>query len=124
MMPRDVPDEFRGRLTAWYKFFWLWWGVHYFLGIVGMVSAILAAVASVQPNLLPGYPAIPGIVSAVFVSLLTFLRPSHPARGYTEAWRKLSGACNRYRFEQEFTLRDLQNAVDEGERLIKESEPF
>ncbi|MDO8636665.1 MAG: hypothetical protein Q7R34_10635 [Dehalococcoidia bacterium] len=124
MASKEVPDEISYRLTAWRRRFRIWYSAHFFLGITGMVAGIIAAVTAIEPILLPVHPIISGIIAASFVSVITFLRPSHEAKGYIEAWRKLSAACNRYKYQEDFSFSSLQDAVDEGERIIRESGSF
>ncbi|NQT31239.1 MAG: hypothetical protein HQ588_02805 [Deltaproteobacteria bacterium] len=119
MVPKNVPAEISYRLNAWRLRFRLWWGTHFFLGIV---SVILVSITAIQPDILPGHSVITGAVSACFIAIITFLRPSQVAKGYIEAWRTLSAACNRYKYERGFTFKDLQNALNEGEQNIRESE--
>lgn len=120
MQPRNIPPEIVSRLSVWRNRFYLGWAPFYLFWVVGVVSAILAAT---QPPFLPATPLVPGIISASCISLEAVVRPlPRLARPYSKAWRILSGACNRYKFQEDFSFEQLQNAVDEGEKVIELAE--
>jgi hypothetical protein len=123
MTSRTLPLEIEQLLSAWGKYFHSWWTVHYIFGIVGSVCAI--TVAS-QPKFLLGLPyLIEGFawISAICIALITFLMPSRRARAYVNAWRILNDACNRYKMDEKYTIKELLDAVKEGEKIISTADP-
>lgn len=121
--PRTLPSEIEQLLSAWDRYFHNWWVVHYVLGIAG--SAFAITVAS-QPKFLLGVPyLIEGFawISAICIALITFLMPSRRAKAYVNAWRILNDACNRYKMDESYTIKELLDAVKEGEKLIGSSDP-
>jgi hypothetical protein len=118
MTTRTLPPEIEQLLSTWYRYFHIWGGIHYVLGIAGTVFAV--TVVS-QPKFLSGIPyLIDGfkLISAICVLLLTFLIPSRKAKDYVNAWRILNSACNRYKMDESYTIKELLDAVDEGEKII------
>lgn len=121
--PRELPIETQQLLSTWHDHFKLWWVIHYILGIVGTVLAI--TVAS-HPKFLLSFIHLIDIlawISAICIVLITLLMPSRRAKAYVNAWRILNNACIHYRMDDSFTMKELLNAVEEGEKIISESDP-
>lgn len=121
-IPRVVPEEIDAHRRLWVRFNRRWKMLHYALGISATASAI--TVAS-QPEFLKSIPHLLEAVAwtaALCVALITFLVPSRRARSYVSAARTLTDACNRYRFDPEYKMKQLLDAVKHGEELISRGE--
>lgn len=120
--PREIPPEVEEHRIIWVRFNRRWRKIHYVLGVTATVFAI--TVAS-QPSLLKSVPGLLGVVawiSAICVALITFLVPLRRAKGYVEAARLLTDACNRYKLDPSFKMKHLLDALKEGEHLISRGE--
>lgn len=123
MTSRTLPDEIEQLLLIWGRLFRKWLFVHYALGITGTVVAITTAS---QPKFLLNVPyLIDGFawISAVCIALITFLMPSRRAKAFTDAWRKLNVACNRYKMDEEYTIKELLGVVKECDNIVASSDP-
>jgi hypothetical protein len=121
-IPRDVPEEIDIHRRLWVRFNHRWKALHYTLGVVATCFAITVAA---QPGFLKAIPHLLEAIawaSAVCVALITFLMPSRRARSYVGAARILTDACNRYRLDPNFRMKQLLDAVKEGEDLISRGE--
>ncbi len=124
MAGRTLPEEISQLHSAWDWYFRTWRVVQYCLGIGGAISAI--TVAS-QPKFLSAVPHLMDVlawISAICITLITFLMPSRRANAYVNAWRLLTDACNRYKLDDTYPVQELLNAVREGEKIIAASDPF
>ena len=114
-----VPPDVERIHKSWVFFRKSWWLCHYVVGVVGVVAAITVAN---KPLVLQDLPLLlNGIawLSAICVSLLTFLEPKKRARAYTAAWRVLHKAIGTYRHSaspQDPAI--LFDAVTQGEELV------
>lgn len=113
-----IPPEINKLHGAWHFYFLAWWLVHYAIGIIGVVSAITVAN---NPTFLVPYPLVlNGLawLSAVCVSLLTFLEPKKRARAYAAAWRILHEQVGCYRYGQDTNPAELFKAAKRAEKVI------
>lgn len=120
--PREVPVEIEQHRAIWVRLNRRWRAIHYYLGGVATVCAI--TVAS-QPKVLGKVPMLldsAAWVSAVCIALMTFLVPFRRAKGYVSAARLLTDACNRYRLDPSFKMKNLLDALREGEDLVSKGE--
>ena len=114
----DIPPEIKDLHKSWHFYFRSWWFFHYLIGIVGVVAAITVAN---NPAFLQPYPIqFNGIawLSAVCVSLLTFLEPKKRARAYAAAWRTLHEQIGLYRYGEDADPAKLFKAAKEAEEII------
>mgnify|MGYP001608207561 CR=1 FL=1 len=116
---REIPKKITDLLHIWDKLFHRWWVYHYVLSIAGIIASI--TVAS-NPKFLSGYyPEMFSIfawLSALCMTLVTFLMPSRRARAYVAAWRLLFDACSRYELEDTYSMKELLDTVKKGEDII------
>jgi hypothetical protein len=121
-LPRTVPDEIDIHRIIWVKLNRRWRAIHYALGIAATICSITVAW---QPPFLLTLPSVLPVlawISALCISLATFFVPIRKAKGYVSAARILTDACNRYKFDHDYDIRELLNAVKLGEDLISRSE--
>lgn len=121
---REIPKKITDLLHIWDKLFHRWWVYHYLLSIAGIIASI--TVAS-NPKFLSGYhPEILSILawlSALCMTLITFLMPSRRARAYVAAWRLLYDACSRYELDDTYPMKELIDIMKKGEDIISSSDP-
>jgi hypothetical protein len=115
---QPIPLEVTKILKSWNRLFRLWWFFHYFIGVVGVVSSIVAAN---RPQFLVGIPPsleILSVVAAICVVLLTFLEPKKRARGYVAAWRILHEEVGKYKYGSISNPTYLFEKIGDGEKII------
>ena len=115
----NVPPEIQKLHGSWHFYFRAWWLVHYVVGIVGVMSAITVAN---NPAFLGPYTSVitNGLswLSAVCISLLTFLEPKKRARAYAAAWRILHEQIGCYRYEKDISPAELFKAAKRAAGII------
>lgn len=119
-IPRTVPDEIDVHRRIWVRAHRTLRTVHYLLGTIGTICAI--TVAS-QPSFVKSVPSLIEVlawVSALSISLITYLMPLRTSKGYVAAARILTDSCNRYKLDPDFTMKELLDAVRKGEELISQ----
>lgn len=98
MKQNEIPKEVIDIEKAWSKLFHRWWFLHYLIGILGAFSAVTVA-SNPQILLKVSYSFdVLAWVSAICVSLLTFLEPKKRGRGYVAAWRLLHEDIGKYKY--------------------------
>jgi hypothetical protein len=116
---REIPEEITESMNRWKHLCHKWWAVHYIIGISGLVSAITTAS---EPKFIRGNPHLLELtawIAAICMGLVTFMMPSKQAKIYVNAWRVLRDSANRYRLDENFTVRELLNAAKRGEEIIQ-----
>ena len=114
MMPNDAPmipariQHLRKNLLWLYR---VWWGVHYAVGMIGIVAGAFAATASGDGSSMEmaGW----GILAAVCTGLVTFLGPLQKAERYWRAFHRLDQAC----LEFEHGDKSFQSLIAEAKRV-------
>ena len=113
--PRNVPSDILERLTDWNKSFLKFQRFNYGLGSVGLLASLLTIA-------FPQYGQYLAIISGACFGLLGYVNPRNQYTKYVKAWRILSDATMRWKYEESFTLKELLNAVRRGESIITEFE--
>lgn len=120
MPHNEIPQEVLDIEKVWSKLFHRWWFYHYLIGILGALSAV--TVAS-NPQILLKVPYsfdVLAWLSAICVSLLTFLEPKKRGRGYVAAWRILHEEIGKYKYssDPDKNVEHLFETVRKGENII------
>ena len=116
MEDQSIPGDIAWREARWFTF-GRWWGfTHYVLGIIAVVTPILAS--SVTKGTLLQISST--VLAALCAALITFLQPSRKSDSYWRAWRHLDAVIRRYR-SGALSREDLNKAIDEGEAIIQSS---
>ena len=114
----NIPKEILVLHDSWKRLYHRWWAIHYTIGMIGTISAI--TVAS-NPKFLSGYTLSIDIlawVSAVSVSVLTFLEPKKRARAYVAAWRLIHEEMGKYKYGENKNIKLLFSTISKGEEII------
>ena len=113
--PADAlfPDDIRSTLAAWYRLWRQSAGMHYGLGIGGIV---FSGMATQWPNR-PTLPFLTGLCTA----LIAFGNPERRYLKFVRAWRVLNTASMRYRAGL-ITREQLIDAEERGQSLIESFE--
>lgn len=119
--------EIRERRNAWFRYFRSWRAVYWIVGILGVLSSVVAASRQLPDNWLSAAAG----VSAVCLAVIGFTGSQRRANAYVSAWRVVGTAMLRYKGGL-ISLDDLISALDRGEAAITEadinrpltSEPF
>lgn len=111
-----LPDEVSKRRNDWFRHFKFWRRFHYSIGTLGaIVSTISATAHSPYSQWLAGGAAV----------IFAWTGFTHPERNYLQfvsAWRVLDAACKRYQYDHAFSLNDLLQANENGEKILSELE--
>lgn len=87
-----VPQRVKRRLLQWQWLHRAWWGIHYAVGLVGVIAGGMTALGEKMPVA----PVYVGLVAAVATSLVTFLGPLTKAERYWRAFHEADQACLDY----------------------------
>jgi hypothetical protein len=94
MEERPIPEKVERRLNGWFTTFWVFTICHYLFGIGGVLaSTIVAATAKTDPET----ARIAGIISAICIAIIGFIKPEEKYRKHVIAWRILDEKVNLYR---------------------------
>ena len=113
-MDKRIPPAIETSLRSWHFHLQIWWFVHRFLQIVGLVCSITV------PSKLSFIPkdnlawSIVAWVAAVCMGLLAGIKPATKARAYHAAWRKLRDATDRYITIENYSAEELLNCRAEA----------
>ena len=121
---KEIPKEIEELCRAWYKYFHRWWIAHYTFGALATACSITVASHPHFLQTIPYFIDIVAWLAAVCIALIVFLMPSRRARAYVAAWRLLCDACNRYKIDDNYQIKELLDAVKEGEKIIASSDPY
>jgi hypothetical protein len=119
---RNVPFEAAIKLETWMSLMIRWTRIHYTVGIVG---TLIAATVAARPTILKRRPRFfnsIGWLSVLCIASLTFLQPSKKAKVYFQAWQVLDDACNRYRIDAAYDIKQVLDAMDKGDKILAASD--
>ncbi|SMO58471.1 hypothetical protein [Fodinibius sediminis] len=117
---RTLPDDIRERCREGYYHFKFWRRFHYAIGTLG---AAVSAIAATDITIF-GYSSTPLLAAAAAVcfAIIGFAHPERNYLQYVRAWRILDIACKRYQYDDQFSMKHLLDAIEQGEKLISEYE--
>ena len=117
---RTFSKNIEQRLIVWKRRFYICWFLHYFLGLLGIASAITVAI---RPSFLWKFALdILAWIAAISIVLITFLTPSRQASAYNKAWIILSNAYDKYKMKL-CSAKEVLNARQKGESIIMSKAP-
>lgn len=108
-----LPSKLVNRLKSWERTHRLYFILHYFIGIVGVLASTLAS------SKLFWNPQILSIISTVCIAVLAFVRPEREHIRFWQAWKTLDSAVIRYESGL-VNLEEVVDALDRGEAGILE----
>jgi hypothetical protein len=114
--PRAVPPQVSQLLETWVQKRQLYNFTHYSVGIVGLFASVAAGSGLFSP-----YASIFAFISTLCIAVLAFSNPRKEYGKFARAGRVLHMAVLRYQL-REIELRDLINAVEQGEKIIEKAE--
>ena len=114
-----LPTQVAERSVDWFKHFKFWRHTYFTVGTAGAVVSALAATQLAQKT---PYGAYLAVLASICFAFLGFTRPERKYFQYVRAWRVLDIACQRYQYEDKFTIEQLIDALQQGEQLIAEDE--
>lgn len=117
---KEVHVKYKSLQKEWKAKETVWSVIHYSLGIA---ATVLAALASRKMGVAPTAESLAqtsdfAVISAILAAILTFLSPSARRKAYTEACDRLRITRMRYETQDDFTERDLNDAVQLAQDVI------
>jgi hypothetical protein len=114
---QEVIAEAEARREAWFRHFRRWRMTHWVVGIIGVLSSVVAASQKVDDVLLP----VAASLSAVCFAIIGFTSSQRRASAYVSAWRLIGTALLRYKAGL-IALDAVITAVERGEAAIAEAD--
>ncbi len=108
-----LPSKLADRLKSWERTHRLYFIIHYFVGIIGVLASTLAT-----SNLL-GHPRFLSAISAICIAILAFVRPEREHIRFWNAWRILDSAATKYEVGM-VGIEKVVEAIDRGEASLLE----
>jgi ABC-type anion transport system duplicated permease subunit len=93
MDERPIPKAVKKRLNGWFTTFWIFTICHYLFGIGGVLASTIAASANDTNT-----TRIAGVIAAVCIAVIGFIKPDEKYRKNVIAWRLLDEKVNQYRY--------------------------
>ncbi|MGZ5432139.1 MAG: hypothetical protein ACXW5U_30445 [Thermoanaerobaculia bacterium] len=122
MPENQVPTEVKNRLHGWFKTFWAFPICHYTFGIGGVLASTIAASSRTEGSATGvSTVQVAGVVAAVCMAVIGFVRPEEKYRRYVVAWRLLDEKVNLYRHGF-IDLKVLIEGMTAAERAIDQIE--
>ena len=116
----EVPLAVKKRLKGWFSTFWIFTICHYLFGIGGVLaSTIVAATANSNQN--DNTAKIAGVISAICMAIIGFVKPEEKYRKHVIAWRILDAKVNLYRHGY-ITLKELIEGMNIAEKTLDQLE--
>jgi hypothetical protein len=112
--PPVVPDNIRRQLGIWYKSFVAWRISFFILG--GLTILVPLVIAS---GLLPDWTKGLAFAAAAISGLAAFLKCDERAERFNAAWGEVNAATIRYEHQKNFSINELIDAYERGERLTQ-----
>jgi hypothetical protein len=117
----EVPKFAADQVDAWSLRYHVWAALHYGLGLL---SVVLSAIAVAYKRASTEVKASLSIAAAVAAAVLTFLNPSLHAQAFHRAWTDLAYKVREYGVSPTANPRDLVEAIESGERTVREAGVF
>ena len=115
MEERPIPKSVKARLDSWFYTFWGFTICHYLFGIGGILASTIAA--STEGN----ESRVAGIVAAVCIAFIGFVKPDDKYRKNVIAWRILDEKVNQYRYGL-IEIKDLIAGMSLAEKTLDQLE--
>ncbi len=115
-MEREVPEGIKNRLCIWRMQEVMLRILLALLGLTAVVASVTVAsrLVDVSSNTMSWIAWIAAVSSGIFVSFHLVYKSNNA----TMAWRTLNTAVQRYKNEDDFTMKDLDEALKTGEEQM------
>lgn len=116
MTKEPVPVEIEDMFKIWRQHSGILRGLHVALGVTAIVTSVTVAsrLVDVSSNLISFIAWSAAISSPLLSSMNLETKSNH----YRTAWRMLNAAVLRYEIEDDFKIKDLNDAYEKGENII------
>lgn len=116
MDEQPIPKAVNSRLNGWFTTFWAFTICHYLFGIGGVLASTIAASTGD-----PKTQKIAGVISAVCIAIIGFVKPDEKYRKHVIAWRILDEKVNLYRHGL-IHLKELIDGMSLAEKTLDQLE--
>lgn len=116
MSQREFPAQAAQLLAAWWRAHWRWGAVHYTLGLIAAVGAVLAATETIPFE--AATQAYVGVVAAVCTAIITFAKTGAKMNAYIAAWRILNVVRVRYEIDASISAQEVGDTISKCEEII------
>ena len=119
-MVKEIPEEITKQLKVWYSSARILRIIHVFVGLIAIIASVTVASRILDPdNNCMSYVAW---LAAIASSILTSLNLGTKSNNMRNAWRILNTAVLRYKTEEDFNVKNLNDAYEKGEKTIGDVE--
>jgi len=117
-----LPKSITRRALIWRLLRYGWTTAHYVVGLTGTVASTIVALNIESTSTLASWKSILAFYAPISLAIITFLQPAKRARAYATAWRSLSSAVLRFQHDDDFQIKKVIDALQEGEAAIAAAE--
>jgi len=115
-----VPKDIKERRAKWHWVARTLRGFHIILGVIAIGSSVTVAARLVEEKSI--IMAWVAWLAAISSALLTSMNLETKSNHFRAAWRKLNTAILRYETEDNFTIKELNDAYENAENTIGDVE--
>lgn len=119
-MTKEIPEEIIKQLKVWYSRATMLRIIHVFVGLIAIIASVTVASRILDPD--SDYMSYVAWLAAISSSILTSLNVGAKSNNMRNAWRILNTAVLRYKTEDDFNIKDLNDAYEKGEKTIGDVE--
>lgn len=119
-MGKEIPEEIIKQLKVWYSHARILRIIHVFVGLIAIIASVTVASRILDTG--SDYMSYVAWLAAIASSILTSLNLGAKSNNMRNAWRILNTAVLRYKTEEDFNIKDLNDAYEKGEKTIGDVE--
>jgi hypothetical protein len=119
-MVKEIPEEITKQLKVWYSSARILRIIHVFVGLIAIIASVTVASRILDPD--NNYMSYVAWLAAIASSILTSLNLGTKSNNMRNAWRILNTAVLRYKTEEDFNVKNLNDAYEKGEKTIGDVE--
>ena len=119
-MVKEIPEEIIKQLKVWYSRARILRIIHVFVGLIAIIASVTVASRILDPD--SDYMSYVAWLAAISSSILTSLNLGAKSNNMRNAWRILNTAVLRYKTEDDFNIKNLNDAYEKGEKTIGDVE--
>jgi hypothetical protein len=110
-----IPGVVRERLNIWLRQHKKWIALHYIFGGAAVAGSTIAA--AIANSGWTEWQIAFSTIAAISAGLITLTKPADRAGNAIRAWALLDKAANRYRFDPEYPIQGVLDALAQGEHV-------